>query len=170
MIKNRSVTFNVPTSITDKFNNIPEKFKSISEKNIAYGLIVLSFLAFLFSIILYTTQYSSQLNETQYFALNQIATFTTNGLLPDPGNLILPFLQTNFILQNNSQQEMLKMKLFDNISVKSNDPNNDPGFQITYTLNKDTVLFQVEGNGQTWDVKMGDSDQLKSSIDLPSST
>lgn len=163
MIKNRSVTFNVPTSITDKF-------KRISEKNIAYGLIVLSFLAFLFSIILYTTQYSSQLNETQYFALNQIATFTTNALLPDPGNLILPFLQTNFILQNNSQQEMLKMKLFDNISVKSNDPNNDPGFQITYTLNKDTVLFQVEGNGQTWDVKMGDSDQLKSSIDLSSST
>lgn len=159
MIKNRSVTFNVPTSITDKF-------KSISEKNIAYGLIVLSFLAFLFSIILYTTQYSSQLNKTQYFALNQIATFTTNGLLPDPGNLILPFLQTNFILQNNSQQEMLNMKLFDNISVTQNE--NSDGFQITYTLNNGTELFQVEGNDQTWSVTMGDSRALASSPDLPS--
>ena len=159
MIKNRSVTFNVPTSITDKF-------KSISEKNIAYGLIVLSFLAFIFSIILYTTQYSSQLNKTQYFALNQIATFTTNGLLPDPGNLILPFLQTNFILQNNSQQEMLNMKLFDNISVTQND--NSDGFQITYTLNNGTKLFQVEGNDQTWGVTMGDSGVLASSPNLPS--
>ncbi len=162
MIKNRSVTFNVPTSITDKF-------KRISEKNIAYGLIVLSFLAFLFSIILYTTQYSSQLNETQYFALNQIATFTTNALLPDPGNLILPFLQTNFILQNNSQQEMLKMKLFDTISVVVND--NKDGFKIDYTLNNETVLFHVEGSAgetlQKWDIKMSDSGGLQSFPTLP---
>lgn len=161
MIKNRSVTFSVPTSITDKF-------KSISEKKIAYGLIVLSFLAFLLSIILYTTQYSSQLNKTQYFALNQIATFTTNGLLPDPGNLILPFLQTNFILQNNSQQEMLNMKLFDNISVTQND--SQDGFQITYTLNKGTALFHVEGNDQKWDITMGDNSVLESSIPLSTSS
>lgn len=163
MIQNRSFTIEVPTSIT-------EGFKSISEKKIAYTLIVISFLAFIFSIILYTTQYSSQLNKTQYFALNQIATFTTNGLLPDPGNMVLPFAQTNFILQNNSQQEMLKMKLFDKISVTPNNANDDPGFQIAYTLNKDTVLFRVEGNGQTWDVKMGDNDMLTSTKELPSST
>lgn len=150
--------------------NIFGKFgKTVTEKQVGYLLVGISLILVILSIVLYTTQYSKQMSEQDYNAMQQMYSFLMSGLLPSPGVTILPFLQRNFIIKNANGTNILQLNMFDTVE---NNIDTKTGVTTQYTTNKSKNVFLVQNNqSNSFLIKTGSDDitQLTTVPDLPSS-
>lgn len=150
--------------------NIFGKFgKAVTEKQVGYLLVGISLILVILSIVLYTTQYSKQMSEQDYNAMQQMYSFLMSGLLPSPGVTILPFLQRNFIIKNANGTEILQLQMFDTVE---NNIDTKTGVTTQYATNKSKIVFLVQNNNaNSFNITTGSDDitQLTTVPDIPSS-
>ncbi|MAI14989.1 MAG: hypothetical protein CMM15_13325 [Rhodospirillaceae bacterium] len=146
--------------------NIFGKFgKAFTEKQVGYLLVGISLILVILSIVLYTTQFSKQMSEQDYNAMQQMYSFLMSGLLPSPGVTILPFLQRNFIIRNADGTNILQLNMFD--TVENQIDNDNGGITTNYVKNKSQSVFLVQNNNsQSFTINTGSDDtQLTTNIE-----
>jgi|TARA_Y100000813_G_scaffold197441_1_gene182783 hypothetical protein len=115
--------------------------KHVTEKKVGYFLVGISLLAVILSIVLYTTQFSRQLSGSEYDSFNQLISFVLNGLLPEPGVTVLPFLQKNFVIKNQAGTQIVILNMYDTIENTI-----DESITTKYKKNADSPVFTVQNN------------------------